>query len=253
MLKIRLIPTLLLKESRVVKGSNYQNWRDVGNPVTSAKIYDAQGADELFFLDITATSQNRQIIFDLVSRVADECFMPLTIGGGVRTIEDIRKLLSCGADKVAVNTAALRNPGFIAEAAGFFGSQCIVVCMDVKKNGNGNYEVFACGGKEPVKKNPVEWARQAQEKGAGEILVSSIDRDGTMQGYDTELIRSVSDSVTIPVIAAGGAGKLEHFVEAVNKGGASAVAAGSLFNFTDQNLIKTRAYMKTAGLNVRSV
>jgi len=253
MLKTRLIPSLLLHEGRCVKGVRFGSFRDTGNPVTAAKIYDAQGADELLFLDITASTQKRDILFDIVARTAEACFMPLCVGGGIRSIEDIRKLLLVGADKVSINTAAVVKPQFINESAEVFGNQCIVVAMDVKKNEEGEYEVFTnCGTKSSGLK-PVEWAKQAVEFGAGELLVTSIDREGTREGYDLDLIRKVADSVEVPVIASGGAGSLQDLVDGIVKGHASAVSAASIFHFTDQSIIKARTFMKESGLDVRSM
>ncbi|MBI5223481.1 imidazole glycerol phosphate synthase subunit HisF [Candidatus Micrarchaeota archaeon] len=253
MLKIRLIPSLLLREGRCVKGTQFCNFRDTGNPVTAAKIYDAQGADELLFLDITASTQKRNILFDVVGRTADECFMPLCVGGGIRTVEDIRKLLLVGADKVSINTAALDRPEFINEAAQIFGNQCIVVSIDVKQKENGKYEVYSDCGTKARGLDPVKWAKEAVEQGAGEILLTSIDREGTRKGYDLELIRSITNEVEVPVIASGGVGTLQDLVDGIKKGGASAVSAASIFHFTDQSIIKARTYMREAGLDVRSM
>lgn len=250
-LKIRLIPTLLVSNGRCVKGVRFQQFRDVGHPVTAAKVYDAQGADELVFLDITATQENRSTLLEVVAKAAEACFMPLTVGGGVSTVEDVRRLLEAGADKVAINTAAILHPKLIGDCAVRFGSQSVVVAIDAKQVAPDRYEVFIQGGKEPTGLEPVCWARTALEAGAGEIVLTSIDRDGTGLGYDLKLIRAVADAVDCPVIVAGGAGTLQHLVEAVTLGGASAVAAASIFHFTDQSVIKARAYMKQAGLNVR--
>ncbi len=251
MLKIRLIPSLLLKDGRCVKTVRFAEMRDVGNPVTAAKVYDAQRADELVFLDISASSEGRDILLDIVSTTAAECFMPLTVGGGVRTVEDIRKLLNAGADKVAINTQALKRPEFIREAAQRFGNQCILVSMDVKRASSGQYEVWANRAQEATGIGALDWAKRMCEYGAGEILLASADRDGTMQGYDLDLVRAVADCVDIPVIASGGVGTLQHLVDGITKGHASAVSAASIFHFTDQSIIKARSYMKQAGLDVR--
>ena len=253
MLKVRLIPSLLLREGRCVKGVNFTDFRDTGNPVTAAKIYDAQGADELLFLDITASTEKRNILFDIVARTADECFMPLCVGGGIRTIDDIRKLLVVGADKVSINTAAVDKPEFINEAAEVFGNQCIVVATDVKRHENGEYEVYTNCGTKATGLNPMEWAVESVKQGAGELLLTSIDLEGTRKGYDLGLIRKISDSVEVPVIASGGVGSLQDLVDGIVKGHASAVSAASIFHFTDQSIIKARTYMKEAGLDVRSM
>jgi cyclase len=237
----------------MVKTIQFDRMRDVGHPITAAKIYDAQGADELVFLDITASSEGRSALIDTVSAVAEECFMPLCAGGGVRSLEDIRQLLSCGADKVSINTRAVENPGFINEAARVFGSANIVVSIDARRLPAGGYEVFTYGGKKATGLDAVAWARTVAARGAGEILITSIDREGMMQGYDIDLVRQVSDAVTVPVIAHGGAGTLKDFVEVINTGRASAAAAASIFHFTDQNLIKSRTAMKQAGLDVRPI
>ncbi len=250
MLKTRLIPALLLKNGRCVKGKQFQNFRDTGNPLTAARVYDAQGADELLFLDITASTENRGILFELIEKTASNCFMPLTVGGGIRTIEDIRKCLQAGADKTAINTGAVEHPEFITEGAKIFGNQCMVISIDVRKNDK-KYEVYTHAGTEATGLNPVDWAKKAEQLDAGEILITSINQEGTMQGYDVELVRSVVDAVKIPVIANGGVGTLQHLVEGINIGHASAVCASSIFHFTDQSVIKARAYMKGAGLNMR--
>jgi imidazole glycerol-phosphate synthase subunit HisF len=251
MLKTRLIPTLLLKEGRMVKTIQFDQLRDVGHPVKAAKVYDAQGVDELVFLDITASQEERRTLFDVIRAVTEESFMPFTAGGGLRTLADIRELLNAGADKITLNTEAVRRPQFIAEAAELFGNQCIVVSIDAREKRPGRYEVFINGGKEATGMTPVEWAQQAVALGAGEILITSIERDGTMQGYDLTLVSQVVEAVPVPVIASGGAGNSEHLVQAITQAGAHAVAAASMFHFTDQSPIKSRAYMKRAGLNVR--
>lgn len=250
MLKKRLMPVILLKMRRLIKTTQFDSYRDVGHPTSQAKIYDAQKADELICLDIDATSENRKALYEIIKEVAKECFMPLTLGGGIKSVEDIDNLLAAGADKVSINAAAIKNPLFIKQAADKFGCQCIVVSIDVRKSGNG-YEVFTHNGKRATRKDPVQWAKEVAELGAGEILLTSIDLEGTMKGYDLDLIKSVSDVVDIPIIANGGAGTLEDFHEALTRGGASAVAAGSIFHFTDQSIIKARRYLKTHGINVR--
>lgn len=252
MLKKRLIPILLLKNGRMVKGVKFKDFRDTGDPVTAAKVYDAQTVDELIFLDITASNDNRDILFDIVSRTAEQCFMPLTVGGGVRTVEDMRKLFEAGADKVSINTAAVQRPEFVHEAAEKFGRANIVVSIDAKRIGKGEYEVFSNSGRKPRGINAINWAKLVADQGAGEILITSMDREGTMEGYDLELTRAVADSVSIPVIANGGVGTLQHLVEGITIGHASAVAASSIFHFTDQSPIKARSFMKVAGIDVRT-
>jgi len=250
-LKIRLIPSLLLLNGRCVKGVQFDNFRDVGHPVTAARVYDAQGADELLFLDITASLENRATLYGLVARTAEECFMPLTVGGGVRTLADIRTLLQSGADKVAINTAAVERPEFVREAAEVFGRQCIVVSIDYRRVDGERHEVFIRRASQATGLDPLRWAQEAEAWGAGEILLTSIDREGIGQGYDLELTRSVAKAVRIPVIASGGVGSLQHLVDGVTLGGASAVSAASLFHFSDQSVIKAKAYMRNAGLDVR--
>lgn len=251
MLKTRLIPVLLLRGGRMIKTKQFNHVREVGFPVTAAKIYDAQGADELIFLDIDASADKRRFMLKIIRGVAEACFMPLTVGGGVRTLGDIRELLSAGADKVCVNTAAIENPEFIKKAAERFGDQCIIVSIDAKKNENGEYEVFTCRGTKPTGLNPIDWAKKAESLNAGEIMITSIDREGMMGGYDLELTRAVAEAVSIPVIAHGGAGTLQDLVDVVCKSKVSAVAAASIFHFTDQSPIKAGRFMKEAGLNVR--
>jgi imidazole glycerol-phosphate synthase subunit HisF len=245
-LKVRLIPSLLLRDGRMVKGVRFGDYRDVGHPAATAKVYDAQGADELMFLDIAATAEDRRTLFDVVSRTADECFMPLTVGGGVRSLDDVRALLMAGADKVSINTEAVLRPDLVREAAERFGSQAIVVAVDVKDG-----VVWTHGGRQPTALQPSDWARRAAELGAGEIIVTSIDRDGTRSGYDIDLVRSVADAVPVPVIASGGVGRLDDLVDGIRQGHASAVSAASIFHFTDQSVIKARAYMRQAGLDMR--
>jgi len=250
MLKTRLIPALLLKNGRCIKTIGFDKERDTGDPITAARVHDANYADELLFLDITASSEKRGALIDTISKVAEECFMPLTVGGGIRTIEDIRALLSVGADKVAITTAAVENPEFITQAAHRFGNQCIVVGIDVKFI-DGKWQVFTHSGKERTNLQPTTWAKEAVKRGAGEILINSIDRDGTMKGFDLELIRNISREIRVPLIALGGAGKLSDFTECLNAG-ASAVSAGSIFHFTDQAVVKVRMYLKNEGFTIRT-
>jgi len=251
MLKVRIIPCLDVKDGRVVKGVNFVDLRDAGDPVEQAQVYDRAGADELCFLDITASHEDRDIIFDVVSRTAEACFMPLTVGGGVRTVEDIRKLLLAGADKVSINTAAVHNPEFVREAAEKFGSQCIVVAIDAKATGPGRWEVFTHGGRNPTGIDAVEWAERMEAYGAGEILLTSMDKDGTRSGFDIGLTRAISDAVRIPVIASGGVGNLDHLVEGARDGGASAVLAASIFHFGEHSIGDAKIHMDAAGVPVR--
>jgi len=250
-LKIRIIPCLDVKDGRVVKGVNFVNLVDAGDPVEQARIYDEAGADELTFLDITASSDNRDIILDIAASTAEQCFMPLTIGGGVRATGDIRRLLLAGADKVSINTAAVKRPEFVAEAAERFGAQCIVVAIDARRSGPGTWEVFTHGGREPTGIDAVEWAKRMAASGAGEILLTSMDRDGTKEGFDCELTRAIADSVTIPVIASGGVGTLEHLVEGVREGHAAAVLAASIFHFGTYSIREAKEHMARAGIPVR--
>jgi len=251
MLKTRIIPCLDVKDGRVVKGVNFVDLVDAGDPVEQAKIYDSQGADELCFLDITASHENRDVLYDVVTSVAEQCFIPLTVGGGVRTIEDIRKLLLAGADKVSINTAAIENPEFVKEAAEKFGSQCIVVAIDAKKTDKGNFEIFTHGGRNATGIDAVKWAKKIVENGAGEILLTSMDRDGTKEGFDTELTKAVSDAVTVPVIASGGVGKLRHFSEGVKEGHASALLAASVFHYGELSVQDVKIYMQKEEMAVR--
>jgi imidazole glycerol-phosphate synthase subunit HisF len=255
MLKIRIIPCLDVKDGRVVKGVNFVDLIDAGDPVEAAAAYDAAGADELCFLDITASHENRETIFDVVERTANRCFMPLTVGGGVRTVEDIRKLLEAGADKVSINTAAVDNRGFVKEASEKFGAQCIVVAIDAKKvSAEGEpprWEIFTHGGRKPTGLDAVAYAREVAELGAGEILLTSMDRDGTKAGFDVALTRAIADAVTIPVIASGGVGTLQHLVDGVEKGHASAVLAASIFHFGTYSVPEAKDYMAKAGLAMR--
>ena len=248
---MRIIPCLDVHDGRVVKGVNFVDLVDAGDPVEQATIYDAQGADELCFLDITATHEGRESMYDVIQRTAEVCFMPLTVGGGVRTTEDVRKLLLAGADKVSINTAAVKHPEFVAEAAEKFGSQCIVVAIDAKRAGSGRFEIFTHGGREPTGIEAISWARRMTELGAGEILLTSMDRDGTRVGFDIELTRAVADAVSVPVIASGGVGTLDHLVEGVTEGGASAVLAASIFHFGEATIAEARAALAAAGAPVR--
>jgi imidazole glycerol-phosphate synthase subunit HisF len=253
MLKARIIPCLDVKDGRVVKGVNFVDLVDAGDPVEQAKLYDQQGADELCFLDITASSDNRETIYDVVSRTAEQCFMPLTVGGGVRKVEDIRKLLLAGADKVSINTAAVFEPELVREAANKFGSQCIVVSIDAKKTGDNKFEIFTHGGRKATGIDAVEWAQRMAEYGAGELLVTSMDKDGTKSGYNIALTRAISDATTVPVIASGGVGTLDHLVEGVRDGGATAVLAASIFHFGTYSIPEAKAFMTNAGIPMRPI
>jgi imidazole glycerol-phosphate synthase subunit HisF len=254
-LKVRVIPCLDVKDGRVVKGINFVNLRDAGDPVEAAIAYDAAGADELCFLDITASHEDRGIILDVVRRTAEACFMPLTVGGGVRTVADIRALLQSGADKVSVNTAAVSRRGFVKEAAEKFGDQCIVVAIDarrVSKPGEPDrWEIFTHGGRKPTGLDAVDYAREVVALGAGEILLTSMDRDGTRQGFDIGLTRAVADAVVVPVIASGGVGNLEHLIAGVRDGHAAAVLAASIFHFGEYTISDAKQYMSAAGLAMR--
>ncbi len=254
-LKARIIPCLDVKDGRVVKGINFVDLVDAGDPVEVAKAYDSAGADELCFLDITASSDNRETLFDVVARTADQCFMPVTVGGGVRTVNDIRKLLLAGADKVSINTAAVKNPDFVAEAADKFGNQCIVVAIDAKEvagdGKNRHWEIFTHGGRNPTGIDAIEFARLVVEKGAGEILLTSMDRDGTKEGYDIALTRTLADAVDVPVIASGGVGTLDHLVAGIRDGHATAVLAASIFHFGTYSIGEAKHYMAKAGIPVR--
>ena len=255
MLKIRIIPCLDVKDGRVVKGVNFVDLIDAGDPVEAAAAYDAAGADELCFLDITASHEDRDTIFDIVERTAERCFMPLTVGGGVRAVEDIRKLLEAGADKVSINTAAVARRAFVGEASEKFGAQCIVVAIDAKRvSGEGEadkWEIFTHGGRKPTGIDAVEYAKEVVALGAGEILLTSMDRDGTKAGFDLALTRAISDAVSVPVIASGGVGTLDHLVDGVKEGHASAVLAASIFHFGTYTIGEAKAHMAKAGIAVR--
>ena len=253
MLKTRLIPCLDVNDGRVVKGVNFVNLVDAGDPVEQAAVYDAAGADELCFLDITASSDRRDIMLDVVARTAAQCFMPLTVGGGVRKSEDIRKLLISGADKVSINTAAVTRPELVSEASEKFGRQCIVVAVDAKANTDSSWEVFTHGGRNGTGLDVVDWARRLEDLGAGEILLTSMDRDGTKAGFDVALTKAVSAAVGIPVIASGGAGDLSHLVEVVRDGHASAVLAASIFHFGEWSVGEAKEFMAKSGVSVRPV
>ena len=253
MLKTRLIPCLDVNDGRVVKGVNFVNLVDAGDPVEQAAVYDAAGADELCFLDITASSDRRDIMLDVVARTAAQCFMPLTVGGGVRKSEDIRKLLISGADKVSINTAAVTRPELVSEASEKFGRQCIVVAVDAKANTDSSWEVFTHGGRNGTGLDVVDWARRLEDLGAGEILLTSMDRDGTKAGFDVALTKAVSGAVGIPVIASGGAGDLSHLVEVVQDGHASAVLAASIFHFGEWSVGEAKEFMAKSGVAVRPV
>jgi len=251
MLTVRIIPCLDVKDGRVVKGVNFLDLVDAGDPVEQAKIYDKEGADELTFLDITASSENRDTILDVVSRTAEQCFMPLTVGGGVRSEKDILNLLLAGADKVSINTAAVQRPLFVQEAANKFGSQCIVVAIDAKRVDGGDFQVFTHGGRKSTGINAVAWAKQMVDYGAGEILLTSMDRDGTKKGFDIPLTKLIASSISVPLVASGGVGSLDHFSEGVIEGGASAVLAASVFHFGQVRISDVKANMSALGLPVR--
>src|SRR5579884_2094973 len=248
MLKVRVIPCLDVKDGRVVKGVNFVDLVDAGDPVEAARFYDREGADELCFLDITASHEEREVLYDVVRRTAEECFMPLTVGGGVRTIEDIRRLLLAGADKVSINTAAVADPEFVREAAQKFGSQCIVAAIDAKQISAGHWEVFTHGGRRPTGIDALSWACRLADYGAGEILLTSMDRDGTKSGFDIALIRKVADAVHVPVIASGGVGTLDHLVAGVRDGHAAAVLAASIFHFGVHRIGEATARLAASGI-----
>lgn len=251
MLAKRIIPCLDVKDGKVVKGVQFLNLRDAGDPVENAMFYDEQGADEIAFLDITASYERRDILIDVVRRTAEKIFIPLTVGGGIRTLEDIRRLLLAGADKVSINTAGVKDPLFVKEASRRFGSQCIVVAIDAKRGGNG-WEVYTHGGRIPTGIDAVQWAKRMEEMGAGEILLTSMDRDGTKYGYDLELTRAVSEGVSIPVIASGGVGTLEHLYEGLVLGKADAVLAASIFHYREYTISQIKSYLRERGVIVRT-
>lgn len=250
MLAKRIIPCLDVTAGRVVKGVNFVELKDAGDPVEIAKRYNDAGADELTFLDITATSDDRDLILHIIESVAEQVFIPLTVGGGVRKVEDVRRLLNAGADKVGINTAAVTNPQLVADASGYFGSQCIVVAIDSKRVGD-HWEIFTHGGRKATGLDAVEWAKKMEEMGAGELLLTSMDRDGTKSGFDLELTRAISDAVDIPIIASGGVGNLQHLVDGVKQGHADAVLAASIFHFGEYTVDEAKRYMKQHGVEVR--
>jgi len=251
MLKNRIIPCLDVKNGRVVKGINFVELKDAGDPVEQAKIYSDSGADEICFLDITASNENRETIYEVVKKTSKNCFVPLTVGGGVRSIEDINKLLNCGADKVSINTAAVQNQNLIKEAAKRFGSQCIVVAIDAKKTDKNKWSVFTHGGRERTDIDAIEYAKISESNGAGEILLTSMDKDGTQSGYDIQLTSKITKSINIPVIASGGVGTLDHLKDGIVKGGASAVLAASIFHFGTFSIKEAKEYLKSKNVSVR--
>ena len=250
MLKNRIIPCLDVKNGRVVKGINFVDLKDAGDPVEQAKIYSDGGADEICFLDITASNENRDTIYDVVERTSKKCFVPLTVGGGVRNVDDISKLLNCGADKVSINTAAVQNSKVIVESSKKFGSQCIVVAIDAKKNDN-KWEIFTHGGRNHTGINAIEFAKKMEDSGAGELLITSMDRDGTQIGYDVELMSNISSTVNIPIIASGGVGNLDHLVDGIKIGNASAVLAASIFHYGTYTIMQAKEYLDLKGIPVR--
>ena len=250
MLKNRIIPCLDVKNGRVVKGINFVDLKDAGDPVEQAKIYSEGGADEICFLDITASNENRSTIYEVVKKTSEKCFVPLTVGGGVRSIEDINKLLKCGADKVSINTAAVQNTKIVMESSSKFGSQCIVVAIDAKRKGDG-WKIFTHGGRNETGIDAIKFAKQMEEYGAGELLVTSMDRDGTQKGYDIDLIKKISEMVGIPVIASGGVGNLDHLAEGITKGKANAVLAASIFHYGKYSIKEAKQYLDSKGIPVR--
>jgi len=251
MLTRRIIPCLDVKDGRVVKGINFVSLRDAGDPVEQARTYDAQGADEICFLDISAAPEGRSTLVDVVARTADCVFAPLTVGGGVRTVDDARRLLEAGADKISVNTAAIRTPELVADAARRFGSQAIVVAIDARRRGDGTWEVFSHGGRTPEGLDAIAWARKVVDLGAGELLLTSMDRDGTRQGYDLELVRTVVDAVGVPVIASGGVGRLDDLADGLTAGGADAVLAASIFHYGEHTIAEAKRFLASRGIPVR--
>ncbi|KPJ70110.1 imidazole glycerol phosphate synthase [candidate division WOR-1 bacterium DG_54_3] len=251
MLAKRIIPCLDVKAGRVVKGINFLNLKDAGDPVESASIYSRESADELVFLDITASIEKRGAILEVVKKTAEHVFIPLTVGGGIRNLEDIRTLLKCGADKISINTAAVENPPLVKEASEEFGSQCIVVAIDAKREDKAHWQVYTYGGTKPTGMDVLDWAKKVADSGAGELLLTSMDRDGTKDGYDLELTRLVSEAVNIPVIASGGAGNLDHLYQALTEGKADAVLAASIFHYGEYSIKKTKQYLKNKGVPVR--
>jgi len=247
----RIIPCLDVKDGRVVKGINFLELRDAGDPVEQAAAYDRQGADEVCFLDISASPEGKATVVDIVARTAEQVFVPITVGGGVRQVEDCRRLLEAGADKVSINTAAIRTPQLIADAARHFGSQAIVVAVDAKRQPDGHYEIFSHGGRTPEGHDAIEWCKRMADLGAGEILLTSMDRDGTRQGYELELTRRVADAVPIPVIASGGVGVLDHLAEGLTTGGADAVLAASIFHYGEHTIAEAKAHLRSRGVRVR--
>jgi imidazole glycerol-phosphate synthase subunit HisF len=251
MLKIRVLPTLLYRDVELVKGVGFDSWRRVGSVMQAIKVYNMRRVDELVFLDISATRAGHPPDFALIDEIADECFMPLTVGGGVRSVEDVRRLLQVGADKVAINTALVETPEVVQQVAGRFGSQCVIASIDAKRHPDGHYEVFTHSGTRSTGIDPLRLARRAEQSGAGEILLTSIDRDGTLSGYDIELIRQVTDGVSIPVIASGGAGRAEHMAAALREGRAAAVAAASCYHFTELTPLEVKQHLRANGFPVR--
>ena len=251
MLKVRVIPTLLFKNLGLVKGQSFNSWRRVGTALQSVRVYNLRDVDELIFLDITATCENRPPDLETVQEIAQECFMPLTVGGGIRSVDDVRNLLKAGADKISLNSAAVARPDLIREISEQFGAQCVVVSIDAKRRPDGTYETYSKSGTVPTGRDPLAFAQEAEHLGAGEILITSIERDGTLLGYDVELIKKISSAVKIPVIAAGGAGKLEHLLEAIRDGGASALAAAAIFHFTEITPIEVKRYLRENGVETR--
>ena len=253
MLAKRIIPCLDIDQGRVVKGVNFVNLVDAGDPLENAKYYDQEGADEIIFLDITASSDRREMIFDIAKQVGDNIYTPFTVGGGIRTVEDMRRLVKAGADKISVNSAAVKNPEIVRDGARVFGSQCVVVAIDAKRNNNGSFDVYVKGGRENTGKDAIRWAQQVEELGAGEIMLTSMDRDGTRQGYDLELTRRISEAVHIPVIASGGVGEMRHLLEGFSEGKASAVLAASVFHFREVSIGQAREYLRENGIEMKSL